>query len=120
MKTALLLLTVLFSGAAEAAECRAVSFKEFQSALPASATRVVFFASWCSSCSRFITADRVADTVFVAAADEKAKAEKVISTYLKDRAASATCFLDKDESIANAFGVRNLPFEKSLRELPKP
>lgn len=120
MKTALLILTVFLSGAAQAAECRAVNFKEFQSAIPSSATRVVFFASWCASCSRFITADRVADTVFVAAADEKAKAEKVIDTYLKDRAAAATCFLDKDDSIANAFGVRNLPLEKSLRELPKP
>jgi thiol-disulfide isomerase/thioredoxin len=120
MKKTLVILTMLVSGAAQAAECRAVNIKEFQSAIPTSATRVVFFASWCSSCSRFITADRVADTVFVAAADEKAKAEKVISTYLKDRAAAATCFLDKDDSIANAFGVRNLPFEKSLRELPKP
>jgi hypothetical protein len=120
MKSALMLLTVLLSGAAQAGECRAVNFKEFQSALPSSATRIVFFASWCASCSRFITADRVADTVFVAAADEKAKAEKVISTYLKDHAATANCFLDKDDSIANAYGVRNLPFEKSLRELPKP
>lgn len=120
MKTAILILTVFISGAAQAAECRAVNIKEFQSALPSSATRVVFFASWCASCSRFITADRVADTVFVAAADDKAKAEKVISTYLKERAAAATCFFDKDDSIANAFGVRNLPFEKSLRELPKP
>jgi alkylation response protein AidB-like acyl-CoA dehydrogenase len=120
MKSALLLVTALLTGSVEAAECRAVTFKEFHSALPASATRVVFFASWCSSCSRFITADRVADTVFVAAADDKAKAEKVIDLYLKDRAAAATCFLDKDDSIANAFGVRNLPLEKSLRELPKP
>ena len=120
MKKALVILTMLVSGAAQAVECRAVNIKEFQSAIPTSATRVVFFASWCASCSRFITADRVADTVFVAAADEKAKAEKVISTYLKDRAAAATCFLDKDDSIANAFGVRNLPFEKSLRDVPKP
>jgi thiol-disulfide isomerase/thioredoxin len=120
MKKALLLLTILLPGASQAAECRPVTYKEFHSALPSTATRVVFFASWCASCSRFITADRVADTVFVAAADEKAKAEKVIGLYLKDRAAAATCFLDQDDSIANAFGVRNLPLEKSLRELPKP
>lgn len=120
MKQLAVTLTLLLAPALHAAECREVNYKEFQNAIPKTASRLVFFASWCASCSRFITADRIADTVFVAAGDEKAKAEKVISTYLKDRAGEAICFLDKDESIANAFGVRNLPLEKSLRELPKP
>jgi hypothetical protein len=120
MKTALMLFTLLFPLPLCGVECRAVNLKEFREALAHGPDRAVFFASWCSSCSQFITQDRIANTAFVAIADDKARAEKVLGTYLKDRAAAATCFFDKDESIAKAFGVRNLPFEKSLRDLPKP
>jgi hypothetical protein len=119
MKTLMFLLLLLplpLSGA----ECRAVNLKEFREATVNGPDRVVFFASWCASCASFVTPDRIPNTIFVAAADEKAKAEKVLSTYLKDRAGAATCFLDKDDSVAKAFGVRNLPMERSLRELSKP
>lgn len=120
MKTAVFALALLLPLPVLGAECRAVNIKEFRDATTDGSQRVVFFASWCASCSRSITTDRIQDTIFVAAADDKAKAERVLDTYLKDRANAATCFFDKDESIAKAFGVRNLPSEKSLHELPKP
>ncbi|WP_141734385.1 hypothetical protein [Oligoflexus tunisiensis] len=120
MKLHWIALVLLLPLPALGANCRAVDLKEFREATTQGPDRVVFFASWCSSCSRYVTPERVPDTIFVAAADDKAKAEKVLSLYLKDRAASAVCFLDKDESIAKAFGVRNLPMEKSLADLSKP
>jgi hypothetical protein len=120
MKIAIFSFILLLPFPAWGVECRAVNVKEFRDATKQGPTRVLFFASWCSSCSRSITPDRIADSIFIASADEQSKAEKVLSTYLKDRAAEAHCYFDKDGSIAKAFGVRNLPQEKSLHDLPKP
>ncbi|MDQ3231837.1 MAG: hypothetical protein M3Q07_08460 [Pseudobdellovibrionaceae bacterium] len=120
MKCLALIMGLLGLGSPLWADCRPVNITEFREATQKSPNRVVFFASWCSSCASHITADRIQDTIFVASADTKPKADKVLQVYLKDRASAATCFFDKDESIAQAFGVRNLPVEKSIRDLRQP
>jgi hypothetical protein len=120
MKTIIFAFILLLPLPAWGATCRAVNIKEFRDATKQGPTRVIFFASWCSNCSRFLTPERIADSILVASADDQSKAEKVLLTYLKDRAGEARCFFDKDDSIAKAFGVRNLPFEGSLHDLPQP
>lgn len=66
-------------------------------------TTIVFFASWCSSCSANLTKSHSASTIFVAAFDERKAAEAVADHYK----ITGRCFTDRD--IAETLGVKALP-----------
>lgn len=66
-------------------------------------TKIVFFASWCSDCRENLGKEQPPGTLFVAAFDERAAAEKVMTRFRP----GATCFTS--DALAERFGVKSLP-----------
>ena len=74
--------------------------------------RLVFFASWCSSCAQHLDQHRL-DAAWVASFDSQERAEAVLA-HMKKSGHTPECFWDSDDSIAKHFEVKSLPALKLL------
>jgi len=90
--------------------CRAMSMSELQKEMNGQGQKkIVFFASWCSSCAEKMKANDQNGTIFVAAFDSLERAQEVIDVLnIKQR-----CILDA--GIAQAMDVHSLPAERSIK-----
>lgn len=65
--------------------------------------QLIFFASWCASCIPHLKEQHGKDTIFIAAFDEKTKAEKVLD-YFK---VGNDCYMG--DEIAKELKIQSLP-----------
>lgn len=101
-------LSLLLNPYGSAATCPQATFEELSKALAGSGdTKIIFFASWCSSCKEHLEKPQAANTIFVAAFDEPLRAEKVLQSFN----VSNRCFWSDD--VARHFNVRSLPATRS-------
>ena len=101
-------LPMLSSHLGFAGSCPPATFQEISQTLKgAGETKLVFFASWCSSCKQHMENPDPEHTVFVAVFDEQARAEHILKSY----SVKSRCFYSDDT--AKFFDVRSLPAVKS-------
>ena len=92
-----------------AAVCENATFDELKSKLKGKGElNLVFFASWCISCKPHLQAQHDSNVVFIAAFDEKPRAEKVLSSF----GLTNPCFIGDD--ITNSLGIRGVPASKKI------
>lgn len=94
------------------ADCRVVDAAELKAALAEKPEmkEIIFFAAWCKDCKDKLAAAGERQTV-VAVFEDKERAERVWRSVNKTK---SPCFVDRDDSIAKAWGVSGLPFSLPL------
>ena len=75
--------------------------------------KIIFFASWCKNCKEHLTKENLSSSIFVAAFDEKDRAEKVMNAFFKDTD-HVVCLWDADQTIVKKYKVKGLPFEVDI------
>ena len=118
MTHSVLIVLWIFTVPLHAAElCPAADIGSLQLALKdKAAAEVNFFASWCASCKKHLSAATSSD-VFIAVFDEKAAAEKVVAHVAREPL--PRCFWDQDGSIAKAYDVKGLPAQRPAEISPR-
>lgn len=75
--------------------------------------KIIFFASWCKNCKEHLTKANLSSSIFVAAFDERTRAEKVMNAFFKDND-EVICLWDAEQTIVKKYKVKGLPFEVDI------
>jgi thiol-disulfide isomerase/thioredoxin len=97
--------------AASKVECSPITLPDLRTtAKKLNISKLVFFASWCPACKThledFRTSGEYKDIIFIAAFDERSRAEEAIN-YLK--LTNAHCFFDEKKLISKGLNVEGVP-----------
>ena len=75
--------------------------------------KIIFFASWCKNCKDHLTNANLSSSIFVAAFDERTRAENVMNAFFKDND-TVICLWDAEQTIVKKYKVKGLPFEVDI------
>ena len=88
-------------------ECLPVSHVEFETQVSKlSASKLVFFASWCPPCKEHLLAYKDKDVILIASFDVKENADSALKALsMQDK----KCFFDQKSEVAKAYQVLETP-----------